>query len=87
MNENRKLRNDLVEALKITDDCIYEIEDKISIELIDELGLRRATKHLYQSFYLARIFIENSKVLTDEDKEYLIKTFNLEEALPQFTEQ
>lgn len=87
MNESRKLRNDLVEALKITDDCIYEIEDKISIELIDELGLRRATKHLYQAFYLARIFIENSKVLTDEDKEYLIKTFNLEEALPQFTEQ
>lgn len=87
MNESQKLRNDLVEALKITDDCIYEIEDKISIELIDEFHLRRATKHLYQAFYLARIFIENSKVLTDEDKEYLIKTFNLEEALPQFTEQ
>ena len=87
MNESQKLKTDLAEALKITDDCIYEIEDKISIELIDELGLRRATKHLYQAFYLARIFIENSKVLTDEDKEYLIKTFNLEEALPQFTEQ
>lgn len=87
MNESQKLKTDLVEALKITDDCIYEIEDKISLELIDEFHLRIAARHLYHSFYLARIFIENSKVLTDEDKEYLIKTFNLEEALPQFIEQ
>ena len=69
------------DALMAIGNAIYQLEDKIHLELRDAIGVTDALDLLYETYVKAVHYIRDCYYMDDYQKEMLMQKYNLEEAM------